>query len=229
MFRRRATLDQLALRHGTDKSSAANAFTELYEPFLEPLRGEALTLVEVGVLDGASVRLWLDYFPRAQVVAVDLLPERLAALRGVDRVTPEQVDQGDAAALDGLAARLAARRDLRVVIDDGSHLMHHQILTFQKLFPVVVPGGIYFVEDVTTSYDPHHGGGAGRPDTFLRFAKDLVDFVPMSMGSTPPRQPWERDLAFVHLAGHGGLAAVGKLTAPRRERIERSRGPLANG
>jgi hypothetical protein len=33
--------------------------------------------------------------------------------------------------------------------------------------------------------------------------------------------PWERDIDFVHFHGHGGLVAVGKLTAKRRARVSR--------
>ena len=39
-----------------------------------------------------------------------------------------------------------------VVVDDGSHVPQHQLLTFQRLFPTVVPGGLYIIEDIETSY-----------------------------------------------------------------------------
>jgi hypothetical protein len=42
----------------------------------------------------------------------------------------------------------------------------------------------------------------------------------MSMGGVPPREPWERDLDFVHVHGYGGLLAVGKLTPERRARFD---------
>ena len=38
--------------------------------------------------------------------------------------------------------------NLDVILDDGSHIPEHQILTFNTLFPSVVPGGIYIIEDV---------------------------------------------------------------------------------
>jgi len=39
-----------------------------------------------------------------------------------------------------------------IIIDDGSHFPQHQILTFQHLFSVLKPGGLYVVEDLETSY-----------------------------------------------------------------------------
>ena len=45
----------------------------------------------------------------------------------------------------------------------------------------------------------------------VRFAQDLIGFIPMSMGSVPALNAWEREIEFVHVSGFGGLVAVGKL------------------
>jgi hypothetical protein len=216
------TLDELALRHGTDKSSRQNALTEKYAPFLEPRRGEALTLLEIGVDRGASLRLWHDYFPRARVAGIDVRPEcpRLEEL--APRVSVHIADQARPEELLAVGTQLAAETGgLDVVIDDGTHLCAHQIVAFKTLYPLLRPGGLYFVEDVTTSYrDQPYGGGLGRPDTLLRFAMDLVPFIPMSMGSVPAREPWEREIDFVQVSGYGGLVVVGRLSAARLARIQ---------
>mmetsp|Transcript_26068 Transcript_26068/g.69536 ORF Transcript_26068/g.69536 Transcript_26068/m.69536 type:complete len:172 (-) Transcript_26068:197-712(-) len=39
-----------------------------------------------------------------------------------------------------------------VVIDDGSHVPRHMLLTFQTLWPYVRPGGVYVLEDIGYSY-----------------------------------------------------------------------------
>ena len=39
------------------------------------------------------------------------------------------------------------------VIDDGSHIPEHQLLTFNCFFDIVLqPGGIYILEDIEVSY-----------------------------------------------------------------------------
>jgi len=172
------SLDQIAQKHGTDKSSLLNALTEKYEMYLEPRRAERLVLLEIGIDQGASLRTWHEYFPHAVIAGLD------------------------------------------IVIDDGSHLCSHQITSYKALYPYLNPGGIYFTEDVTTSYrEEPYGGGLGRPDTFLRFAQDLVPFIPMSMGCVPARHPWEADIDFVHFSGYGGLVAIGKLSSARKAKI----------
>jgi hypothetical protein len=222
-----STLDQIAQRHGTDKSSLLNALTEKYEMYLAPRRAEPLVLLEIGIYEGASIRTWHEYFPHATIVGVDVVAAPADLCDLAPRVTTFRADQSDAEQLRAIAERLRAAGGLDIVIDDGSHLCSHQIASYKALYPFLNPGGIYFAEDVTTSYreDPY-GGGLGRPDTFIRFAQDLVPFIPMSMGCVPARHPWEADLDFVHFSGYGGLVAVGKLSAARKAKI-RGHGPVA--
>ena len=35
-----------------------------------------------------------------------------------------------------------------VIIDDGSHKLHHQTEAFKLLFPRLNPGGVYIIEDI---------------------------------------------------------------------------------
>ncbi len=39
-----------------------------------------------------------------------------------------------------------------ILIDDGGHEMHQQITSFNYLFPHMRVGGLYFLEDLETSY-----------------------------------------------------------------------------
>jgi len=215
-----SSLDELAVRYRTDKSSHLNAFTEKYEFYLAPRRHDRLTLLEIGIYQGASIRMWHEYFPHATIAGVDLL-EPPGELRELGpRVKLFRADQSSPEQLRTVAEALQETGGLDLVIEDGSHISRHQINTFQVLYPYLNPGGIYFTEDVTTSYCEHpYEGGLGRPDTFLRFAQDLVSFIPMSMGCVPARNPWEKDLDFIHFSGYGGLLAFGKLSTARKAKI----------
>jgi len=52
-------------------------------------------------------------------------------------------------------ARLTAEQGpFDVVVDDGSHMNAHQIFSFRQLFDAVKDGGLYFIEDVQTSFWP---------------------------------------------------------------------------
>ena len=42
-------------------------------------------------------------------------------------------------------------------------MMRQQITTLEEMFPAVIEGGVYLVEDLHTSYWPEYGGGYARP------------------------------------------------------------------
>jgi hypothetical protein len=76
-----------------------------------------------------------------------------------------------------------------IIIDDGSHLPEHQLVSFTALFPFVRPGGVYVIEDIETSYFdgpsakiygyPITNAGLGKPPpgNFVEKMKQLVDVV----------------------------------------------------
>ena len=66
-------------------------------------------------------------------------------------------DQSDVAFLEYVLED--SRGEFDVIIDDGSHVPDHQILTFNKLFGSLKPGGLYIFEDIETSYWNREGTG----------------------------------------------------------------------
>jgi hypothetical protein len=67
-----------------------------------------------------------------------------------------------------------------IIIDDGSHQAPHIIFTFGRMFPALLPGGCYIIEDLFF----HEGEAAvqtrgsapmGAQDYVLTFARQLLD------------------------------------------------------
>jgi predicted O-methyltransferase YrrM len=166
------TLNDIGLRYGTDKASDKNNFLVFYEKFLETIRDKPVRVLEIGVLGGASVRLWRDYFQQGQIIGADI-NEDVKRYAG-ERLTIEIVDQSNSDDLD----RVAKLGPFDLVVDDGSHVWEHQILTFQKLVPTLNPGGYYILEDLDTSYGkyiPDYKGSGGI--SAAAYLKDLSDWV----------------------------------------------------
>ncbi|UCE34584.1 MAG: hypothetical protein JSV40_01285, partial [Deltaproteobacteria bacterium] len=57
---------EISVEKGTDKSSL-HGYHPRYEAHFGPLRGKSLSLLEIGVQSGASLRLWEEYFPKASI------------------------------------------------------------------------------------------------------------------------------------------------------------------
>ncbi|WP_270936754.1 class I SAM-dependent methyltransferase [Falsiroseomonas oryzae] len=140
-------LDALGRLHGTDKASHGHGYLEIYEPFFRPLRDAPIRLLEIGVDKGNSLRLWKAYFPLATVIGADIVPEKAALAE--DRIAIEIVDQSQPAQLEALARR---HGPFDIVVEDGSHIWGHQIVSLQALLPFVRPGGLYVVEDLHTNF-----------------------------------------------------------------------------
>ena len=123
-------LDLLARKYGSDKLE--HGFCAFYEGFWGPIREEVASVLEIGIADGASIRMWLEYFPNALVFGLDngMYGDRTRWPTEEPRFEAFLGDQGNAKHL----AKVAENGPFDVVIDDGSHTMHDQQISLGALF-----------------------------------------------------------------------------------------------
>jgi Methyltransferase domain len=146
-------------------------YFEIYHRHFARFRGRAPVVVEIGVQHGGSLQMWRHYFgDGVRIVGIDV-DERCRGLAD-DGTTILIGDQADRRFLAGVREQFP---HVDIVIDDGGHTTQQQIATLEELYPHVQPRGVYVCEDLHTSYQPHWGGGLGRPGTFIELAKLLVD------------------------------------------------------
>jgi hypothetical protein len=149
-----AELERAAREYGTDK---AGDYLANYVREFAHLADEPLSLLELGVREGASLLLWRDMFPRAQIAGLDINPMSLSDDSG--RVHAYQGLQQDRAILDRIASEVAPE-GFDVIVDDASHLGRLTAASFGHLFPNhLKPGGIYVIEDWGTGYWPNFPDG----------------------------------------------------------------------
>jgi hypothetical protein len=174
-WRYRNDLNRLALAFRTDKWGG-HWYTQHYERYFKPWKNKRLNLLEIGVggyddpdKGAESLRMWKAYFRKSHIVGIDIHDKTRFREHRIDI---RQCDQTDAEALRRLAKEY---NGFDIIVDDGSHLNEHVIKTFQILFPLLRPNGIYAVEDTQTAYWPSWGGGIGNPRSSMAFFKNLVD------------------------------------------------------
>jgi hypothetical protein len=181
-------IDVMARKHRTDKH--VHGYLKHYRRHFHPLRHSTYKLLEIGVggfettQGGSSLRMWKDYFPKAEIYGLDLYDKRHLQ---EPRITILQGDQNDPVFLEGLASR---HGPFDIVIDDGSHFSEHIITSFRALFPHVTATGLYVIEDLQTSYDESFGGSPAAlddPRTSIGMLKTLVD--DMHFKYIPGRSP----------------------------------------
>ena len=153
---------------GSDKGPT---YITLYERFFERLRDKPVRLLELGIASGGSLRYWAGYFPHGQIVGLDLAPPPIDH----PRITTVAGNQANTAALD------ACGDSFDIVIDDCAHVATAARASFDHLFPKVVSGGIYAIEDWGTGYWSNWEDGAsfapGHNAGMVGFIKDLFDRV----------------------------------------------------
>jgi len=143
----------------------------IYSRHFAPYVGKPISLLEIGVYRGGSMRMWSSYFgPQTRLVGLDIDP--LAKTAAGDRY---EVVIGDQTDTDLLRQVVEQYGPFDIIIDDGGHTMEQQIASAEALFPGVKEGGIYLVEDCHTSYWADYGGGRNRAGTFMEWTKDRLD------------------------------------------------------
>ncbi len=146
-------------------------YFEVYERELSHLRDKDISFLEIGVYKGGSIPMWKGFFKKASNLIFIDIEESCSALQenGTNVLIGDQSDE------TFLSKVIQDYGPFDVVIDDGSHLCSHQIISFEKLWPALTDNGIYIVEDTHSSYWPGFGGGYRNESSFIEYSKRLVD------------------------------------------------------
>jgi len=179
-------LDRMAIQYKADKSSRYHNYAVKYDKILAPFRESFLSILEIGVAQGQSMRMWADYFTKATIHGADISEASQICESYSDRIKFHLIDQSNEAQLKNLEQF----SPFDLIIDDGNHFWKEQILTFNTLFPYVRKGGIYIVEDTTTSYWEYYNN---NPISTVEYFKTFVDDIHFKgvAGSVPINPPQE--------------------------------------
>lgn len=146
-------------------------YFEVYHTFFQKYIGKPVKMLEVGVYKGGSLQMWKNYFGRdARIVGIDIDSD--CKRFEEDNICICIGSQDDPVFLKEVCDK---HGPFDIILDDGSHQVKHQIISFESLFEYLKFGGLYICEDTHTSYWSSFGGGFGKKDTFIEYAKRLID------------------------------------------------------
>jgi SAM-dependent methyltransferase len=152
-------ITRLAEGTKTDKGLSGHYYTELYDIFFLPLKNKAAKILEIGIASGDSLKMWRDYFPRATIYGIDIVPKTEL---DSDRIKTFVADQANRSQLESFVGKSGGHFD--IIIDDGGHHMNHQQISLGFLFKYVKPGGYYIIEDLHMSLPRFWKGYGVLPD-----------------------------------------------------------------
>ncbi len=202
------TLNEIGLRHGTDKSSKGHGYLDFYQQFFGGLRDKPIRLLEIGVFQGNSVAMWQDYFVNGTIIGADINPE--SDQYATDRIQIEIADQSNVSDLIRLGIK---HGPFDVIIDDGSHYWNHQITSLQYLYPFLKPEGFYVIEDIDTSFGSyvtdHRRNATTSAFRYLQKLSEYVTAGPL-LDSAAEEDPFIRTFASrtEYIVFHQGTALL---------------------
>jgi hypothetical protein len=208
MLNERFTLDELAHRETvpalwTDKRTRRegdgdyilHGYTPFYDREFSKWRDEPIRMLEIGLNVGASIKLWLQYFTRAQIVGMDIADFKFAP-----EIEQSVIDNGLFPRFNFFKGDALRPYDLQrfveeypeqfdIIIDDGAHSSGTMVMSFQYLWSHVKPGGYYCIEDFRESVNNPASHTEGYPDQ-VQFAESLLGRILLG----------ERDIEEAHVS-----------------------------
>ena len=148
-------LTEIGDKYGTQKNTHVthgHTLLALYEPIFERFRryqGQRIHILEIGVLNGASLKTWREYFINANIFGFDINPESI--YKDGTRIEIQIGNQNSLTDLHKVTDRAGGYFD--IIIDDGSHVNKYTLKSFEFLWPHLNSGGIYIIEDTICTYD----------------------------------------------------------------------------
>ena len=166
------SLTELADQYGSDKGSyrthnhpypwVPHTYTDYYYWLFNSTRFDIRLVFECGIgtnkvgvpssmrengVPGASLRMWRDFFPNAQVYGGDIDSDILFS---EDRIQTLYIDQLNSQSIQRFWNQVPFE-EFDIIIDDGLHTPEAGICLLEHSFQKLAKKGLYIIEDVNSS------------------------------------------------------------------------------
>lgn len=148
-------LEELFTRYGTDKGIWG--YTPYYEAAMEKQRFDVKRVLEIGICGfrdipnnvvGASLFVWRDYFPNAEIYGIDNDPRFI--FNDQHRIHTALADAYDPLEMSKALIKMGIRStdQFDMIVDDAVHDPVPQVRLAKELIPFLKPdSGRYFIEE----------------------------------------------------------------------------------
>lgn len=146
-------LCDFCVQYGTDK--VIWGYTPFYHTLLDPRRPYVKTVLEVGICGfrdipnnvvGASLFVWRDYFPNAEIYGLD--NDGRFIFNDQQRIHTRLADAYDQPQFAAALADMGVREgSIDFFVDDAVHEPHFQVKLVHDAWPYIRPGGVFAIEE----------------------------------------------------------------------------------
>jgi hypothetical protein len=163
------TLLEISKKYNTDKETRHAYITNFYENALAEYRNKEITLIEIGVDKGDSMRLWRDYFNAANLIGIEINPTNLPDI--------PNLDLRHGSAYDKNIQQTIPNAD--IIIDDGPHGQISQIIFLLNYLPKLNKNGLLIIEDIQPQHLPYP---IGYDELIFKAFEEVVGVLKVFLG-----------------------------------------------
>lgn len=144
--------DKSSQRSNVSNSRFCHPYTLFYDNLFKNKIYDKLIIGELGILEGASLRMWNDYFPNANIHGFELHASEINKFNSrykYDRISLHTLDVRTSKSITTTFSNLGLKFDF--ILDDTSHEFEDQINIINNIHPYIKEGGILIIEDIFIS------------------------------------------------------------------------------
>jgi predicted O-methyltransferase YrrM len=156
-------LCNIGKKYDTDKSSQrenitdqrhCHPYTLFYDGLFKNKKEDNLKIAEIGILDGASLLMWKEYFTNAEIYGFEYNNNLIAKFKeqfNNDRINLFNIDVTNKNSI--LNSFKEANIMYDIIIEDTTHQFEDQIRVIENTYNYLKPGGIMIIENIFKSYN----------------------------------------------------------------------------
>lgn len=226
-------LEELARKYGTDKRepddnefSQCHGYTEKYHELFQDWATDQVKLLEIGIWEGGSHKMWKEYFPNGEIHGID----NFFGL--YNKLHQEKPDIAEDEAVNNINQKISElsnfgihvhtmdqmnkdrlKEDFQdnyfdIIIDDGGHASWQHQTSLSVLWLKLNSGGYYIIEDLDTCKEREFRQYDDIRSSTLWFLDNLADMkdVPFSYYiSTVDLIKMQSEIDYIEIDGQLGI------------------------
>jgi len=140
--------DKSSQRSNRNDNNHCHPYTLFYHSIFKNKRFEKLNIAELGILNGASLQMWNEYFPNSIIHGFDNNYDfiNICNNKNINNVNLSYIDIKDEKSIIHELGKYNILYD--IIIDDTTHDINDQLRIIKNSYKYLKPGGILIIEDI---------------------------------------------------------------------------------